>query len=41
MNEKYKLTDKIMEFNGHILHRIQALKDVNGYVKKGDFGGWV
>ena len=39
-NKKYKLTDETIEYNGHILHRIEALKDF-GYVKKGDLGGYV
>ena len=38
--KKYKLTDEAIEFDGHILHRIQALKDF-GNVKKGDIGGWI
>lgn len=38
--KKYKLTDKTIEHNGHILHRIEALKDF-GDVKKGDLGGFV
>lgn len=41
MEKKYIiLTDKTLEFNGHTLHRIKALKDFS-CVKKGDIGGWV
>ena len=40
MITKYKFTEDIIEYNGHILHRIIALKDF-GDVKKGDLGGWV
>ena len=38
--KKYILTDETMEFNGHILHRIKAIKDFS-IVKKGEFGGWI
>lgn len=38
--DKYKLTDETIIINGHILHRIQALKDFN-FVAKGDLGGFV
>lgn len=37
---KYELTDETVEQDGHILHRIRALKDF-GNVKKGDLGGFV
>jgi hypothetical protein len=37
---KYKLTDEKLSWYGRKLYRIQALKDF-GYVKAGDFGGWV
>ena len=40
MSKKYELTDETMEWEGHILHRIKALRDFN-YVKAGDLGGWV
>ena len=40
MEKKYKLTDETIKIDGHILHRIQALKDFND-VKKGDLGGFV
>ena len=38
--KKYILTNKTINFRGHILHRIQAVKDI-GNVKAGDLGGWV
>lgn len=38
--KKYELTDETIVVNGHILHRIRALKDF-GDVKAGDFGGFV
>ena len=38
--DKYKLTNETIIINGHILHRIQALKDFN-FVVKGDLGGFV
>lgn len=38
--KKYELTDETMEYDGHILHRIRALRDFND-VKAGDLGGWV
>lgn len=37
---KYELTKETIEVNGHILHRIRALKDF-GDVHKGDLGGFV
>lgn len=40
MEKKYILTEKTKEYNGHTLHRIQAIKDF-GDVKKGDLGGWI
>ena len=39
-DKKYILTDETFEFNGHILHRIKAIKDF-GTVKKGELGGWI
>lgn len=38
--DKYKLTDETIIINGHILHRIQALKNFD-FVAKGDLGGFV
>ena len=40
MTKKYKLTKRTKLLDGHILHRIQALKNF-GDVKKGDLGGWI
>lgn len=33
MNNKYKLTEETIKIDGHILHRIEALKDF-GDIKK-------
>lgn len=41
MERKYELTDETIEFEGHILHRIRALRDIRIFVNKGDLGGWV
>ena len=35
MEKKYILTDEIREFNGKILHRIQAVRDF-GKIRTGD-----
>ena len=40
MGKKFKLTKETINYKGHILHRIKALKDF-GNVKKGDLGGFV
>lgn len=40
MEKKYILTEETKEVGGHILHRIQAVRDF-GDVQKGDLGGWV
>lgn len=37
---KYELTDETIEYLGHTLHRIKALKDF-GDIKKGDLGGFI
>lgn len=37
---KYELTDETIEYEGHTLHRIRALKDFDT-VKKGALGGWI
>lgn len=37
----YELTDETVEVCEHILHRIRALKDINGHVHAGDLGGVV
>lgn len=39
-DKKYELTDETIELEGHILHRIRALKDF-GNVKKGTLGGFI
>ncbi len=44
MERKYELTDEKIEVDGHILHRIIALRDFSnefGNVKKGDLGGFI
>ena len=42
---KYEITNIEMNWNGHILHRIKALKDFilinRKEIHKGDLGGWV
>lgn len=40
MQKKYKLTDETIVFNGHTLHRIQAIKSF-GNVHKCNIGGWI
>lgn len=40
MEKKYEFTEETLEHNGHILHRIKALRDF-GNVKAGQLGGWV
>ena len=40
MDLKYTLLKETKVFEGHTLHRIEALKDF-GDVKKGDKGGWI
>lgn len=40
MEKKYILTDRTKEVDGHILHRIQAIKDFSN-VHNGDLGGWI
>lgn len=39
-NKKYVLTDETIEYDGHKLYRIKAIKDFRD-VSKGDLGGWV
>lgn len=45
MSDKYKLTNKTINYKGRTLYRVQALKDfTNNYdylVKKGDLGGYI
>ena len=40
MEKKYILTEETKEVGGHILHKIQAVRDF-GDVQKGDLGGWI
>lgn len=40
MEKKYILTEETKEVGGHILHKIQAVRDF-GDVQKGNLGGWV
>lgn len=40
MEKKYELTEETFAVDGHVLHRIKALRDF-GNVKKGDIGGWI
>ena len=40
MEKKYELTEKTLAVDGHVLHRIKALRDF-GNVKKGNIGGWI
>lgn len=42
MERKYELlTDQSQEFHNTKVYRIRALRDVNDYIKKGDFGGYI
>lgn len=38
--KKYELTSEIINYSGHKLHRIKALKDFSS-VKAGGLGGWI
>ena len=38
--KKYELTEETLEWKGHILHRVKALRDFD-YIKAGNVGGWV
>lgn len=38
--KKYCFNGETINYKGHILHRIVALKDFGG-VRKGDIGGWI
>lgn len=40
MEKKYELTEETLAVDGHVLHRIKALRDF-GEVKKGDLGGFI
>jgi hypothetical protein len=39
--DKYELTNETKEFEGCILHRIRALRDIADMVKAGGLGGWI
>ena len=39
-NKKYEFTDETIEVDGHVLHRIRALRDF-GNIKKDDLGGFI
>lgn len=39
-DRKYILTNETIKFNGHILHRIKAVKNFDVF-KKGELGGWI
>lgn len=44
-NKKYEITNKTIEYDGHILHQIKALEDIQISeritINAGSFGGWV
>lgn len=40
MEKKYILTDDVIDFNGHTLHRIKAVRDFD-CVRAGDLGGFI
>lgn len=40
MKKKYELTEETLEIDGHVLHRIIALRSF-GEVKEGELGGWI
>ena len=40
MEKKYILTDDVIDFNGHTLHRIKAVRDFD-CVTAGDLGGFI
>lgn len=41
MENKYELTDETIEYDGRILHRIKALRNISPCVRKGDIGGFI
>ena len=41
MSKQYELTKRTKRVNGHILHRIRALRSITGGVEAGVIGGWV
>ena len=38
--KKYELTDETIDVDGHILHRIKAIRDFDN-VKVGELGGYI
>lgn len=43
-NKKYELTDEVIEVDGHILHRIRALKSfaaIGWAIEAGEIGGFI
>ena len=38
--KKYELTSETLQYAGHTLHRIKALRDF-GVFKAGELGGWI
>lgn len=40
MDKKYEFTGETMNFSGHVLHRIRALRDLD-IAESGDLGGWI
>lgn len=40
MNDKYILTDETIKIDGHVLHRIKAIKNFSDVIK-GDLGGYI
>jgi acetyltransferase-like isoleucine patch superfamily enzyme len=44
MERKYEFTDETIKVDGHILHRIRALRDIDSctyYADEGDLGGYI
>lgn len=38
--DKYELTSETLQYAGHTLHRIKALRDF-GIINTGELGGWI
>lgn len=38
--DKYELTSETLQYAGHTLHRIKALRDF-GFINAGELGGWI
>ena len=41
MEKKYELTDETKEIDGHVLHRIKAIRHINWRIDAGDLGGFI